>query len=196
MRTFLFPQIRPALTAFLFFTVATGFLYPLFVTVSAQICFPAQANGSRIERGGHVVGSDLIGQSFQSPEYFWGRPSATTPYPYNATASSGSNLGPTNPDLAKAVAERIRILKESDPGNTEPIPMDLVTSSGSGLDPHISPQAARWQIARVARARGVDAEEVRRLVEAHAEGRSWGIFGDPRVNVLRLNMALDILLNK
>ena len=184
-------HIRPALVLLLLFTVVTGVAYPLVVTGIAQTIFPRQANGSLIVKDGKPVGSSLIGQPFDDPKYFWSRPSATTPFAYNAGASSGSNLSPTNPALLKAVQERVDALRAADPGNTAPVPVDLVTASGSGLDPHISPAAALYQVDRVARARKVDEGAVRRLVEAHIEGRWLGVLGEPRVNVLELNLALD-----
>jgi len=184
-------QVRPAVLSLLLLTVLTGVLYPLAVTGIAQVLFPAQANGSLIVKNGVAVGSSLIGQPFDDPRYFWGRPSATSPYAYNAGASSGSNLGPTNEALKKGVADRIAGFKAADPENRAPVPVDLVTASGSGLDPHISPAAAAYQIHRVAKARGVDEESVRRLVAQHTEGRQWGVFGEPRVNVLELNLALE-----
>lgn len=185
--------IRPAVSLFLLLSVVTGLLYPGLVTVAAQAVFPAQAGGSLVERDGRVVGSALIGQSFTAPKYVWGRPSATAPAPYNALASGGSNLGPMNPALQDAVRERIAALRAADPGNTAPVPADLVTASGSGLDPHISPAAAVYQAARVARARGVGVDAVTALIASHTEGRLLGVFGEPRVNVLQLNLALDRL---
>jgi K+-transporting ATPase ATPase C chain len=184
-------QLRPALAALVIFTVLTGILYPFVITLGAQILFPAQANGSLLMRDGTVVGSTLIGQPFDDPKYFWGRPSATVPFPYNAAASSGSNLGPTNPALLDAVQARIAALRAADPGNTAPIPVDLVTASASGLDPNISVAAADYQVARVARARHMDTARVRALVEQFTESRTFGILGEPRVNVLQLNLALD-----
>ena len=177
----------------LLFTILTGFIYPLVVTGLAQALFPDQANGGLIMKNGKPAGSALLGQQFDDPKYFWGRLSATTPYPYNGGSSSGSNLGPNNPDLMKTVQSRVQALREADPQNKEKIPVDLVTSSGSGLDPHISPAAAQYQVGRVARARGLDEGKVRTLVVAHTEGRQFGILGEPRVNVLRLNLALDEL---
>ncbi|MBI5329214.1 MAG: potassium-transporting ATPase subunit KdpC [Betaproteobacteria bacterium] len=184
-------ELKPALALLALLTVITGGLYPLIVTGIAQGVFPHQANGSLIERDGKVVGSELIGQPFTDPKYFWGRPSATGPMPYNAAASSGSNLGPLNPALADAVKSRIAALKAADPDNTAPIPVDLVTTSASGLDPHISPAAAEYQAGRVARSRGLDAAAVRALVTRHTEDRQLGVLGEPRVNVLALNLALD-----
>ena len=184
-------QIRPALMALLIFTVLTGLLYPLLVTGIAQIVFPHQANGSLILQNGQTVGSMLIGQQFDNPKYFWGRLSATGPYPYNAAASSGSNLGPTNPALLDEVKGRIAALKAADPANTLPIPVDLVTSSGSGLDPDISVAAALYQLPRVARLRGLSEATVHALVNQYTQGRQLGFLGEPRVNVLELNLALD-----
>jgi K+-transporting ATPase ATPase C chain len=184
-------QIRPALTMLLLLTVMTGLVYPLSVTGLAQMLFPDQANGSVIVREGKVIGSELIGQYFDKPEYFWSRPSATAPFSYNAAASGGSNLGPTNPALIEAVKARVAALRAADPGNELPIPVDLVTASGSGLDPHISPAAALYQVKRVARARGIGEATVRDLVIQHTQSRQLGVLGEPRVNVLLLNLALD-----
>ena len=185
--------IRPAVTLFLLLSVITGLLYPLLVAGIGQAAFPAQAAGSLIERDGKPVGSRLIGQNFTDPKYFWGRPSATAPQPYNAAASGGSNLGPLNPALKETVASRVQALRAADPGNTRPVPVDLVTASASGLDPQISPAAAEYQVARVARARGLAPEIVRKLVATWTEDRQWGVFGEPRVNVLELNLTLDQL---
>lgn len=184
-------HLRPALMTLLLFTLITGVAYPLLVTGIAQVVFPSQANGSLIVKDGTVVGSALIGQPFDEPKYFWGRPSATSPFGYNAAASSGSNLSPTNPDLVKAVQGRVDALRAADPGNAAPVPVDLVTASGSGLDPHISPAAALYQVSRVARERKLDPQAVRQLVDRYTEERLMGILGEPRVNVLGLNLALD-----
>jgi K+-transporting ATPase ATPase C chain len=184
-------HLRPALVSLILFTLITGVAYPLVVTGIAQVIFPFQANGSLIVKDGKVVGSALIGQPFDEPRYFWGRPSATSPFGYNAASSSGSNLSPTNPDLIKAVQGRVEALRAADPGNTAPVPVDLVTASGSGLDPHISPAAALYQVPRVARERKLAPDAVRALVERNTEGRFWGLLGEPRVNVLALNLALD-----
>lgn len=181
-------QLRPALTIFLFLTFITGVVYPLVVTGVAQVVFSHQANGSFIIVDGKVYGSELIGQQFDDPSYFWGRPSAAG---YNAAASSGSNYGPMNPSLADSVQARIEALKAADPKNILPIPVDLVTASGSGLDPHISVAAALYQVPRVAAARGWSEAEVQSLVEEYTQDRQFGIFGEPRVNVLLLNLALD-----
>jgi potassium-transporting ATPase KdpC subunit len=186
-------QLRPALMYLVVMTVLTGIAYPLVVTGIAQGLFPAQANGSMITRAGHPVGSSLIGQPFDDPKYFWGRLSATAPFPYNAAASSGSNYGPSNDDLIKAVQGRIDALRAADPRNPAPIPVDLVTASGSGLDPHISPSAARWQLARVAQARKLDPQRLEALVAQHTQGRQLGFLGEATVNVLALNLALDAL---
>ncbi len=192
----MFSQIRAALVVLAALTLVTGVAYPLLVTGIAQAAFPRQANGSLIVKGGKAVGSRLIGQSFDDPKYFWGRLSATTdsngkPLPYNGGSSVGSNLGPTNPALIDEVKGRIDALKAAEPDNLAPIPIDLVTSSGSGLDPEISPAGAQYQVHRVAKARGLDDARVAALVAEHTEGRQLGILGEPRVNVLELNMALD-----
>ncbi|MDC4226599.1 MAG: potassium-transporting ATPase subunit KdpC [Candidatus Manganitrophus sp.] len=189
-------ELRPALLMFLVLTVITGALYPLGVTGVAGLLFPDQADGSLIQKNGQVVGSRLIGQPFDDPKYFWSRPSATGPTGYNAAASSGSNLGPKNEVLKKAIADRVAALKAADPENIDPVPVDLITASGSGLDPHISPAAAAYQAGRVAKVRAISQEEVKRLVAEHTEGRQWGFFGEPSVNVLELNLALDSLPKK
>ncbi|HMN80931.1 MAG TPA: potassium-transporting ATPase subunit KdpC [Burkholderiaceae bacterium] len=187
----MFAEFRPALVMLVLLSVLTGIAYPLSVTGLGQLLFPVQANGSLIESGGRVTGSTLIGQPFSEPRYFWGRPSATAPFPYNAAASSGSNQGPSSEALKEAVTQRIAALRQADPGNREPVPVGLVTASSSGLDPHISPAAARYQAARVARERGLEASVVLRIIEQHTEGRQFGVLGEPRVNVLALNLALD-----
>jgi len=185
-------HLRPALVSLALLTLITGVAYPLVVTAIAKVAFPSQAGGSLItDKDGKVLGSRLIGQPFDDPKYFWGRPSATSPFPYNAASSSGSNQGPTNPALIKAVQDRVDALRAADPGNTAPVPVDLVTASASGLDPHISPAAAFYQVRRVAKARNLDEANVRDLVERHFEGRQLGFLGEPRVNVLALNLALD-----
>ena len=184
-------QLKPALLSLVALTLLTGVVYPLVVTALAQLLFPAQANGSLLIRGDTIVGSALIGQPFDDPKYFWSRPSATGPMAYNGAASSGSNLGPLNDDLTAAVKGRVEALRAADPGNVQPIPVDLVTTSGSGLDPHISPAAARYQAARVARVRGISEATVLALVAEHTRGRQLGIFGEPTVAVLPLNLALD-----
>lgn len=183
--------IRPALVLFVVLTVLTGLVYPLVVTGIGQLVFPQQAAGSLIRRDGELVGSTLIGQSFSSPKYFWGRPSATGPMANNASASSGSNLGPLNPALINAVEDRIEALRAADPGNMAPVPVDLVTASGSGLDPHVSVAAAQYQAARVAKLRSLPPAEVQSLIVQHSQGRLLGFIGEPRVNVLQLNLALD-----
>ena len=185
--------LRPALVLFLLLSVLTGLLYPLAVTGAAQVLFPGQAAGSLIVRDGKAIGSGLIGQNFSDAKNFWGRPSATGPMPYNAAASSGSNQGPLNPALVDAVKGRIEALKAADPGNTAPVPVDLVTASASGLDPHISPAAASYQAGRVARARNLPLNEVQTLVVQQTEAPLLGFIGEPRVNVLQLNLALDTL---
>ena len=184
-------HVRAAIVSLALFTVVTGLAYPVVVTVIAQLVFPHQANGSLILRDGKPAGSTLIGQPFDDPKYFWGRPSATSPFGYNAGSSVASNLSPTNADLIKAVQGRVEALRAADPGNTAPVPVDLVTASGSGLDPHISPAAALYQVGRVARARKINETVVNDLVAKHIEGRLLGLLGEPRVNVLALNLALD-----
>ncbi|MDO9270362.1 MAG: potassium-transporting ATPase subunit KdpC [Methylobacter sp.] len=184
-------HIKPAILMLLFFTVLTGVVYPLAVTLCAQIVFPNQANGSLLGSNEQPLGSELIGQAFNRPEYFWGRPSATSPVPYNGGASGGSNQGPTNPALIDAVQARIKALRDADPSHSEAVPVDLVTASASGLDPHISPAAASYQIGRVAKARHMSPDSVDELVERYTEPRQWGVLGEPRVNVLKLNLALD-----
>ncbi len=190
-------QLRPAVMILLAMTIITGVIYPLAITGIAQVVFPHQANGSLIIKDGKAAGSELIGQEFSDPKYFWGRLSATGDYPYNAfnaqtlTGSSGSNYGPLNPSLMKEVRDRIDALKKADPGNTAPIPVDLVTSSGSGLDPNISVAAALYQAPRVARLRGLPLGQVQQLIAEYTQGRQFGFLGEPRVNVLELNMALD-----
>jgi K+-transporting ATPase ATPase C chain len=183
-------HLRPSVLLLAALTALLGLAYPAAVTLLARVAFPSQAEGSLIRRDGTVVGSALIGQPFKDPRYFWSRPSATTP-PYNAAASSGSNLGPLNPALTQAVADRVAALRAADPGNTGPVPVDLVTSSASGLDPDISPAAAAYQTARVARLRGVPVDRVHALVARFTQGRTFGLLGEPRVNVLLLNLALD-----
>ncbi len=183
--------LRPAVTLFLVLSLITGIIYPLLVTGIAKVAFPEAANGSLIVKDGKLVGSALIGQKFSDPGHFWGRPSATSPQPNNAMASGGSNQGPLNPALVDAVKNRIDALKAADPANKLPIPADLVTASGSGLDPHISPAAAAYQVDRVAKARKLNPTQIGELVTKQTEGRQWGLFGEPRVNVLLLNLALD-----
>jgi len=184
-------QLRISVITLALFTLLTGLAYPLAVTGMAQLIFPYQANGSLMQRDGKVIGSELIGQSFTDAKYFWGRPSATVPFPYNAAASSGSNLGPTNPTLEQAVMARIETLQSADPGNEAPIPVDLVTASASGLDPHISVAAALYQAPRVARERSLSEAQVHLLIAQYTEAPQFGFLGEPRVNVLRLNLALD-----
>jgi K+-transporting ATPase ATPase C chain len=182
--------LRQTVLVFLALTLLTGVVYPLAATLVAQVVFPHQANGSLIERNGKYVGSRLIGQQFDGPKYFWSRPSATTPA-YNGGASTGSNYGPTNPAQLTAVKDRMKALREAHPDQTGPVPVNLVTASGSGLDPEISPAAAEYQVSRVAKARSIDPQDVRELVRKHTAGRQFGLVGEPRVNVLKLNLALD-----
>jgi K+-transporting ATPase ATPase C chain len=184
-------MLRRVLGVFLMLTLVTGVAYPLLVTVIARLAFPVQAGGSVLERDGRAIGSALLGQPFSSPGYFWSRPSATARMPYDGAASTGTNMAATNPALAAAVAARVAALHAADPGNAAAVPVDLVTASGSGLDPHISPAAAEYQVARVARVRGLDAGRVRELVAAHTIPRSFGILGEPSVDVLGLNLALE-----
>jgi K+-transporting ATPase ATPase C chain len=191
LEIFMKTLLRPAVGLFVLLSIVTGIVYPLIVTGVARTTFPEEANGSLIVKDGKAIGSRLIGQNFTDPRHFWGRPSATAPVPYNAAASGGSNLGPLNSALVDAVKARIESLKAADPSNTQPIPADLVTTSASGLDPHISPAAAAYQIGRVARLRQLDPAAVKALVEQYTEDRQWGILGEPRVNVLALNLALD-----
>jgi K+-transporting ATPase ATPase C chain len=189
----MFAQLRSVVLMFIVLTAITGVAYPLLVTVIAQTVFPYQANGSLIVRDGKLVGSELIGQSFDDPKYFWGRPSATSAFPNDASASSGSNLGPTNPAQFDAVRARLDAIKKAQPDSTGPVPIDLVTASASGLDPHISPAAAEYQVARVAKARSIADDQVRKLVAQNTEDRTFGFLGEPRVNVLKLNLSLDDL---
>jgi K+-transporting ATPase ATPase C chain len=183
--------LRQSVAILVLLTALTGVVYPLLVTGIAQVVFPRAANGSLIERHGKPLGSELIGQAFTDPKYFWSRPSATSPFPDNSTSSSGSNLGPTNSALTDAVKQRIEALRAADPGNTEPVPVDLITASGSGLDPHISPAAAIYQMARVVRVRGISPEQVKAMIAQASAGRQLGLLGEPRVNVLQLNLLLD-----
>ena len=183
--------VRPALVLFALLSALTGLIYPAAVTGAAQALFPEQAAGSLVVRDGKPVGSALIGQNFSDPKHFWGRPSATAPQPYNASASGGSNQGPLNPALADAVKARVDALRAADPGNTAPVPVDLVTASASGLDPDISPAAARYQAARVARERGMAPDQVTALIVQNTQKPLWGVLGESRVNVLALNLALD-----
>jgi len=184
-------QLRAAVVALVIFTIITGVLYPLVITGIAQVIFPSQANGSLIVSNGQVVGSTLIGQPFDDPKYFWSRPSATAPYAYNAAASTGTNYGPTNPKQLDAVQARVDALHAADPGNNAPIPVDLVTASGSGLDPQISVAAALYQLPRVARVRGMSETDVRAMIDRYTQGRQFGFLGEPGVNVLQVNLALD-----
>jgi potassium-transporting ATPase KdpC subunit len=185
-------NLKPAVLMLLLLSVLTGVIYPALVTVFAQVFYADKANGSLIkDQQGNLLGSQLIGQAFSDPKYFWGRASATSPYPYNASASSGSNLGPTNPALVDAVKGRIDALQAVGSGNKTPVPVDLITASGSGLDPHISPAAADYQVGRIAKIRNIAPEKLRELVQVHTESRQWRLLGEPRVNVLTLNLALD-----
>ncbi len=184
-------QLRAALTVFGLLTLVTGFVYPALVTLIAQAAFPHQANGSILTSEGKAIGSELVGQFFDEPRYFWSRPSATTPAEYNACASSGSNLGPTNPALFEAVRDRVDRIRKAHPEQSGPVPADLVTASASGLDPDISLASAEYQTARVAKARGMKSEVVAKFVAAHTESRTFGLLGEPRVNVVKLNLALD-----
>ncbi|HEY8067671.1 MAG TPA: potassium-transporting ATPase subunit KdpC [Burkholderiales bacterium] len=186
-------MILQSIRMLVFMTVLTGVAYPLLVTGIAQIVFPAEANGSLIFEKGKISGSRLIGQPFSDPKYFWSRPSATSPMPYNGASSSGSNQGPTNPALKEAVEGRVKTLRDAGGDPSKPVPVDLVTASGSGLDPHISPAAATYQAGRIAKQRGIAEEKIRTLIEKNTEGRSFGFLGEPRVNVLELNLALDAL---
>ena len=190
-------HLKPAIILFVLLTLLTGLIYPALVTGFAQLLFPTQANGSLMTNShGQVTGSALIGQAFNDPKHFWGRASATAPFPYNAGASSGSNLGPTNPALIDAVKARLQALKDADPNNKAPVPVDLITASASGLDPHISPAAADYQINRIAKARNMKPEMLHALIDANTQSRQWGFLGEPRVNVLALNLALDAYATK
>lgn len=184
-------MLKPALVLFLALTLITGVAYPLVVTGIARLAMPDRAGGSLVLRDGRAAGSALLGQPFADPGHFWGRPSVTGPQPYNGASSAGSNLSPTNPALIDVIEARVQALRAADPGNAAPVPVDLVTASGSGLDPHISPAAALYQVPRVARARGVSVDELRTLVATHTEGRVFGVLGEPRVNVLELNLVLE-----
>jgi potassium-transporting ATPase KdpC subunit len=184
-------ELRPAVVLLLVLTALTGLIFPLALTAVAGLVFPRQAEGSLLLRDGRAVGSHLVGQPFSAPRYFWGRLSATRPVPFDASASSGSNLGPLNPTLLEAARARIAALRAADPGARGPVPVDLVTASGSGLDPHVSPAAAEYQVARVARARGLTPAAVRDAIRRHSEGRTFGLLGEPRVNVLEVNLELD-----
>jgi len=187
--------LRPALTLLVLLTLITGLAYPAFITAIAQAILPTQADGSLIQKNNAISGSRLIGQPFAAETHFWGRPSATEPTPYDASHSSGSNLGPANPAFLTAVAKRVAVLRQAH-ANPGPVPADLVTASGSGLDPHISPAAALYQVERVAKATGLPPDTLRALVQTHTEGRQFGVLGEPRVNVLQLNIALDALQRK
>jgi potassium-transporting ATPase KdpC subunit len=187
----MFKELRSAIMVFIALSVMTGIAYPLVVTGIAQVIFPHQANGSLIVQGDKTVGSELLGQSFDDPKYFWGRPSATSAFPNDASSSTGSNYGPTNPAQFDAVKGRLEAIHKAQPDDTRAVPVELVTTSASGLDPHISPAAAEFQLTRIAKARGVSKEEIRRLVAANTESRTFGLLGEPRVNVLKLNLALD-----
>lgn len=186
-------HLRAAIVIFVLLAILTGVVYPVAVTLLAQGIFPYQANGSIVMKDGALIGSELIGQSFEDPRYFWGRPSATEQTPYNAASSGGSNMGPTNPDYLDEVRRRVEAIRKAHPEQTGPVPVELVTASGSGLDPHISPAAAEYQATRVAKVRGLPADAIRRLIAEQTKGRTLGILGEPRVNVLRLNLALDDL---
>ena len=186
-------ELRIVIVMFILLTVVTGIAYPLLITAVAQIAFPHQANGSLIVRGEKLVGSELLGQSFNDPKYFWGRPSATSAFPNDASSSTGSNYGPTNPAQLEAVKNRLEAIRKAQPDQSGPVPIELVTASASGLDPHISPGAAEYQVPRVAAARGISPDQVRNLVKEHTEGRTFGLLGEPRVNVLTLNIALEHL---
>ena len=186
-------QARTAIALFIMMTLLTGVVYPLLITGLTAVLFPYQSGGSIIMKGEKKTASQLIGQEFNSPRYFWGRPSATTPAGYNAASSTGSNLGPSNPDLKKSISVRLAALRSADPDNRMPVPADLVTASASGLDPHISPAAAAWQAPRIARQRGLALDRVQSLIEKHTEGRQFGVLGEARVNVLQLNLALDAI---
>jgi potassium-transporting ATPase KdpC subunit len=184
-------ELRSAILVFIALSVVTGIAYPLVVTGIAQVVFPRQANGSLIVRGDKTIGSELLGQSFDDPKYFWGRPSATSAFPNDASSSSGSNYGPTNPAQMDAVKGRLEAIHKAQPDDSRPVPVELVTASASGLDPEISPGAADYQIPRVAKSRGISEDEVRKLIAANTQGRTFGLLGEPRVNVLKLNLALD-----
>lgn len=187
-------SVKVAFLLVIFFTILTGLIYPLLITGLAQLLFPWQANGSLITENNKAVGSVLIGQSFDSSSYFWGRPSATTPYPYNSESSSGSNLGPSNPSFLSSIKDRVSIIQKSNPENHQAVPVDLVTASGSGLDPEISPLAALYQIPRIAKARHLSEADIQSLVQSQQKNRTLGLLGEPRINVLQLNLALDKLV--